>query len=80
MTKFANKYEGEYMISELIRKKGCYAHFEYNYLYAGGTNIVLQVISYNPVDKSYRLFHQMNGADCMDVLQKMYDFTYKLYK
>lgn len=77
---FSNRYEGEYMISELLRKEGRYAHFEYDSLYNGGTNIVLQVISYNPVDKSHCLLHQMDGADCMDVLQKMYDFIYKLYK
>ena len=49
-TKFKNIYEGEYMISELIKGDGgCYAHFDYDSVYQGGTNTKLKVITYNPI-------------------------------
>lgn len=61
------------MISELLRKDG-YAHFKYKSMYSGGTNVVLQIILYKPITKSHDLLHQLNGINCIDALQKMYDF------
>lgn len=75
--KFKNMYEGEYMISELIKgDNGCYTHFEYNSLYDGGTNTTLLVITYNPVNKTHFILHQLNGSNGMDALKKMYNQLY----
>jgi len=77
-TKFKNIYEGEYMISELIKRDdGCYAHFDYDYVYQGGTNISLKVIIYNPIHKTYFLLHHIDGINTLDALYKMYEHIYK---
>ena len=78
-TKFKNIYEGEYMISELIkRNSGCYANFNYNSLYQGGTNISLKVITYNPIHKTHFLLHRIDGINALDALHKMYAHIYNI--
>jgi len=79
VAKFANVYEGEYMISELIKgDSGCYTHFDYESVYQGGTNISLKVITYNPTHKTHFLLHQVDGIDSIDALKKMYDHIYNI--
>lgn len=78
-TKFKNIYEGEYMISELIKgDNGCYTNFAYDSVYQGGTNTTLKVITYNPVHKTHFLLHQIDGVDALDTLHKMYDHIYNI--
>ena len=70
---FDNIYEGEYMISKLVQKHTkCFASFNYNLLYPGGTNTTLQLISYNPVEKNYKILYQTHGVNMEDSLKKMY--------
>ena len=79
VAKFANVYEGEYMISELIKgDSGCYTHFDYESVYQGGTNISLKVITYNPTHKTHFLLHQVDGIDSIDALKKMYDHIFNI--
>tara|TARA_R110002074_G_scaffold347782_1_gene518155 strand:- start:2251 stop:2673 length:423 start_codon:yes stop_codon:yes gene_type:complete len=78
-TKFKNIYEGEYMISELIKcDNGCYTNFDYDSVYQGGTNTSLKVITYNPSHKTHFLLHQINGIDALDTLHKMFDHLYNI--
>jgi hypothetical protein len=78
-TKFKNIYEGEYMISELIKcDNGCYTNFDYDSVYQGGTNTSLKVITYNPSHKTHFLLHQINGIDALDTLHKMYEHLYNI--
>jgi hypothetical protein len=78
-TKFKNIYEGEYMISELIKgDNGCYTNFDYDSVYQGGTNTTLKVITYNPTHKTHFLLHQIDGIDALDTLHKMYDHIYNI--
>ena len=78
-TKFKNIYEGEYMISELIKcDNGCYTNFDYDSVYQGGTNTNLKVITYNPIHKTHFLLHQINGIDALDTLHKMYEHLYNI--
>jgi hypothetical protein len=78
-TKFKNIYEGEYMISELIKGDGgCYTNFDYDSVYQGGTNTNLKVITYNPIHKTHFLLHQIDGIDALDTLHKMYDHIYNI--
>ena len=78
-TKFLNIYEGEYMISELIKcDNGCYTNFDYDSVYQGGTNTSLKVITYNPSHKTHFLLHQINGIDALDTLHKMYEHLYNI--
>jgi len=78
-TPFANIYEGEYMISELIKgESGCYTNFDYEPVYQGGTNTTLKVITYNPIHKTHFLLHQIDGVDNIDALKKMYDHIYNI--
>ena len=78
-TKFKNIYEGEYMISELIKcYNGCYTNFDYDSVYQGGTNTSLKVITYNPSHKTHFLLHQINGIDALDTLHKMYEHLYNI--
>jgi len=78
-TKFKNIYEGEYMISELIKGDGgCYTNFDYDSVYQGGTNTCLKVITYNPIHKTHFLLHQIDGNDALDTLHKMYDHIYNI--
>jgi len=78
-TKFKNIYEGEYMISELIKGDGgCYTNFDYDSVYQGGTNTSLKVITYNPIHKTHFLLHQIDGIDALDTLHKMYDHIYNI--
>lgn len=78
-TKFKNIYEGEYMISELIKgDNGCYTNFNYDSVYQGGTNTALKVITYNPAHKTHFLLHQIEGIDALDTLHKMYDHIYNI--
>jgi len=78
-TKFKNIYEGEYMISELIKgDSGCYTNFDYDSVYQGGTNTNLKVITYNPIHKTHFLLHQIDGIDALDTLHKMYDHLYNI--
>ena len=78
-TKFKNIYQGEYMISELIKRNGgCYSNFDYDSLYQGGTNISLKVITYNPIHKTHFLLHQIDGINALDTLHKMYDHLYNI--
>ena len=78
-TKFKNIYEGEYMISELIKgDNGCYTNFDYDSVYQGGTNTTLKVITYNPIHKTHFLLHQIDGIDALDTLHKMYDHIYNI--
>ena len=78
-TKFKNIYEGEYMISELIKgDDGCYAHFDYDSVYQGGTNTKLKVITYNPIHKTHFLLYQIDGINALDTLHKMYDHIKEL--
>ena len=70
---FANIYEGEYMISKLVEKHTkCFSSFSYSLLYPGGTNTALQLVSYNPSDKKYKILHQTDGVNIEDSLKKMY--------
>ena len=72
-TKFETIYEGEYIISELIkRNSGCHAHFDYIPLYDGGTNITLKIITYNPVGKTHSFMLEYPGFNQLDSLQNMY--------
>jgi len=72
-TKFKNIYEGEYMISELIKgDSGCYTNFDYDSVYQGGTNTNLKVITYNPIHKTHFLLHQIDGIDALDTLHTKY--------
>jgi|TARA_R110002074_G_scaffold60607_1_gene146877 hypothetical protein len=76
-TKFKNIYEGEYMISELIKgDDGCYAHFDYDSVYQGGTNIILRIITYNPKNKTHFLLHKIEGNNTINALHKMYKQLY----
>ena len=76
---FKNIYEGEYMISKLITKdNGCYSHFHYESLYPGGTNLRLQLITYNPIHETHFLLHQTHGVNGEDALKKMYDHIYNI--
>lgn len=78
-TKFKNIYEGEYTISELIKKNGgCYSNFDYDSLYQGGTNISLKVITYNPIHKTHFLLHRIDGINALDALHKMYAHIYNI--
>ena len=78
-SKFGNIYEGEYMISELIKcDNGCYTNFDYDSVYQGGTNTSLKVITYNPSHKTHFLLHQINGIDALDTLHKMYEHLYNI--
>ena len=78
-TKFKNIYEGEYMISELIKcDNGCYTNFDYDSVYQGGTNTSLKVITYNPSHKTHFLLQQINGIDALDTLHKMFDHLYNI--
>jgi len=78
-TKFKNIYEGEYMISELIKRNGgCYSNFDYDSLYQGGTNISLRVITYNPIHKTHFLLHRIDGINALDALHKMYAHIYNI--
>ena len=78
-TKFKNIYEGEYMISELIKcDNDCYTNFDYDSVYQGGTNTSLKVITYNPSHKTHFLLHQINGIDALDTLHKMFDHLYNI--
>jgi len=79
MEEFKNIYEGEYMISELIKRNGgCYTNFDYESLYQGGTNISLKVITYNPIHKTHFLLHQIDGINALDALYKMYAHIYNI--
>ncbi len=70
---FNNIYEGEYLISKLVQKHTkCFASFNYNLLYPGGTNTTLQLISYNPVEKNYKILYQTHGVNMENSLEKMY--------
>ena len=70
---FNNIYEGEYLISKLVQKHTkCFASFNYNLLYPGGTNTTLQLISYNPVEKNYKILYQTHGVNMENSLKKMY--------
>ena len=70
---FDNIYEGEYMISKLVQKHTkCFASFNYNLLYPGGTKTTLQLISYNPVEKNYKILYQTDGVNMENSLEKMY--------
>ena len=70
---FDNIYEGEYMISKLVQKHTkCFASFNYNLLYPGGTNTTLQLISYNPVEKNYKILYQTHGVNMENSLENMY--------
>ena len=61
------------MISKLVQKNTkCFASFNYNLLYPGGTNTTLQLISYNPNDKKYKILYQTNGVNMENSLEKMY--------
>jgi hypothetical protein len=71
--KFANIYEGEYMISELIKSYGYYSHFDYRHVYNGGTNMILKIINYNPKNKTHFLLRQVRGYNKMNALHKMYN-------
>ena len=78
-TKFKNIYQGEYMISELIKRNGgCYSNFDYDSLYQGGTNISLKVITYNPIHKTHFLLHRIDGINALDALHKMYAHIYNI--
>jgi len=78
-SKFENIYEGEYMISELIKgDSGCYTNFDYDSVYQGGTNTNLKIITYNPTHKTHFLLHQIDGIDMLDTLHKMYDHIYNI--
>jgi len=70
---FDNIYEGEYMISQLVQKHTkCFASFNYNLLYPGGTNTTLQLISYDPSNKKYKILYKTHGVNMEDSLKKMY--------
>uniref|UniRef100_A0A6C0C2Y8 Uncharacterized protein n=1 Tax=viral metagenome TaxID=1070528 RepID=A0A6C0C2Y8_9ZZZZ len=70
---FKNIYEGEFMISEIIKRRGqCYVHFDYNSIYNGGTNINLSIIVYYPKYKTHIVLHRINGDNMIDALHKMY--------
>lgn len=70
---FANIYEGEYMISKLVENyTKCFSSFSYSLLYPGGTNTALQLISYDPSNKKYKVLYQTNGVNTEDSLVKMY--------
>ena len=76
---FKSIYEGEYMISELIKgDNGCYTHFNYDSVYSGDANTSLQLVTYNPVHKTHFLLHQLDGVSELDALQKMYDHIYNI--
>lgn len=79
-TKFKNIYEGEYMISELIKGDGgCYTHFDYSPVHLMQLiTTSLKVITYNPIHKTHFLLHQIDGIDAMDTLHKMYDHIYNI--
>lgn len=70
---FDNIYEGEYMISKLVENyTKCFSSFSYSLLYPGGTNTALQLISYDPSNKKYKVLYQTNGVNMEDSLKKMY--------
>ena len=70
---FNNIYEGEYLISKLVQKHTkCFASFNYNLLYPGGTNTTLQLISYDPSNKKYKILYKTHGVNMEDSLKKMY--------
>lgn len=70
---FDNIYEGEYMISKLVENHTkCFSSFSYSLLYPGGTNTSLQLISYNPHDKKYKILYKTHGVNMEDSLKKMY--------
>jgi len=70
---FDNIYEGEYMISKLVENHTkCFSSFSYSLLYPGGTNTALQLISYDPSNKKYKVLYQTNGVNTEDSLVKMY--------
>jgi len=77
---FESIYEGEYMISELIKGNGgCYTHFNYevdSYQQFTVGDIKLSLVTYNPIHKTHFLLHELVAEDKINCLQDMYDHIY----
>jgi len=78
---FDSIYEGEYMISELIKGNGgCYTHFNYEKQITTRRlptpQFLLSVVTYNPIHKTHFLLHELTAEDKISCLQNMYDHIY----
>jgi hypothetical protein len=81
---FENIYEGEYMISELVKSSSkCSVHFEYATWLPNHQWAKLNLITYNLVHKAYFLLHNISSdseesleKNKIACLEKMYDHIY----
>ena len=75
---FTNEYVAESAIQSLITKDNkCSTHFSYT----GGdaeTPCTLNLITYNPIHKTHFLLHSLTDINKLTVVNKMYDYVYKL--